>query len=378
MRPDTVAARTIRAPAPEDLPPGLRGRPSAEPLWQTAVFDFPSIAESVAPLEGRGGYSYARYGLPNARTLELTVAALEGAGDALATSSGMAAVAATLLACAGSGDAVAVQRDAYGGTLGLLATDFSRLGIRVETVDAYEPRAVGEVLARGVRALLVESLSNPLVREVPLRALARRCRRAGVVLAVDNTFATPVLRRPLEAGADVVLHSATKFLGGHHDLCAGVVAGSAEFVAKARGIVKRFGMTAAPFDAWLCSRGIRTLPVRMERAQANARKLAAFLRRHPRVRVLHYPGWGALLAFDVGTRAAAERVVRRSHLIDLAPSLGGVTTTFSHSATASHRGLAPAVRRALGIGDGLLRVSVGLEDAADLREDLARALSAGR
>jgi len=374
--PATIAAHTIRAQNPETLPEGRRATPSAEPLYQTSVFDFDSIEASDAPLAGEGGYVYARYGLPNARSLELTLAALEGTEDALATSSGMSAVACCVLAAAKSGERMLVQRDAYGGTLGLLARDFARLGVLCETVDAYDAEAVRAALAKPAKLLVVETLSNPLIREVDVARLGALCRERGALLAVDNTFATPVLRRPVESGADLVLHSATKFLGGHHDLCAGVLAGRAAFVADARGVAKRFGMTAAPFDAWLACRGIRTLDVRMERAQATSRGLAARLRGDDRVLVVHHPGWGAMLSFDVGTLDAASRAVRAFSLITLTPSLGGTTTTVSHSGTSSHRGMTPDERRALGIGDGLLRLSVGLESVDDLTRDLDAGLGA--
>ena len=374
LDPARIAAHGGRAPAPESLPDAVRGRPSAEPLYQTSVFDFESIEASDAPLAGEGGYVYARYGLPNPRSLEATVAALEGAADALATSSGMSAVACAVLALAGAGDRVACQRDAYGGTLSLLVRDLARLGIATDAVDAYDLGAVRAALDRAPKLLLVESLSNPLLREVDVGALSALCREHGTKLVVDNTFATPVLRRPIAEGADAVVHSATKFLGGHHDLCAGVLAGDAEFVAAARGVAKRFGMTAAPFDAWLACRGIRTLAVRVERGQATARELASRLSTVPSVRTVHHPGWGALVSFDVGDFAAASRVVAALSLITLTPSLGGTTTTISHAATSSHRGMPPADRAALGIGDGLLRVSVGLEAVEDVWQDLIHAL----
>lgn len=361
----TTCAHTVRAPEPD-------ARPSAEPLYQTSVFEFDTIGESIPPLVEGKGYVYARYGMPNARSLELTVAALEGAEDAIATSSGMAAVAATVLAACSARDRVVVQADAYGGTIALAFQDFVRLGIEVVKVDAYDPAAVAAALP--AKLVLVETISNPLCREVDAPRLAAICRERGALLCVDNTFATPIIDRPIAMGAPLVLHSATKFLGGHHDLCAGVVAGPAAFITTARGVAKRFGMQAAPLDAWLACRGLRTLAVRMERAQANARALAARLRADRRVRAVHYPGRGAMLSFDAGDGPIAEQVVSRLRLVALAPSLGGTATTVHHPATSSHVMLAPDVRRALGIGDGLLRVSVGIEAEADVWADLDQAL----
>jgi cystathionine beta-lyase/cystathionine gamma-synthase len=371
---ETLAAHGVRAPAPETLAEDLRSTPAAEPLYQTSVFDFASLEAWEGPLAGVGGYSYARHGLPNARSLELTVAALEGAEAGLATSSGQAALACAVLACAQAGDRVLVQQDAYGGTIALFAEDFRRLGVRFDLVDAYDPRAVGRALETPARLLVVETLSNPLVRRVEVLELSQACRAHGTLLLVDNTFATPILFRPLEQGADAVVHSATKFLGGHHDLCAGLLLGQEDFIQKARGVARRFGNVAAPMDAWLACRGLRTLALRVQRAEENAQKLAARLRTHARVSAVHYPELGAVLSFDVGSLEAAARFVRRLGLVTLTPSLGGVTSSISHSATSSHRALPAETRRALGIGDGLLRLSVGIEAAEDIWRDLAKAL----
>jgi cystathionine beta-lyase/cystathionine gamma-synthase len=303
------------------------------------------------------------------------MAALEGGEEALATASGMAAIGCAILSVAGAGDRVLLQRDAYGGTGALVATDFARLGISVEMVDAYEPAAVSRALAAApAKLVLVESISNPLVRETDVPALAVVCRTRGVTLVVDATFATPVVTRPLAEGADVVMHSATKYLGGHHDLCAGVLVGKADFIERARGVARRFGSVISPMDAWLASRGLKTLVVRVERAQANARAMAERLRAHPKVTAVNYPGRGALLSFDVGSAQAASRLVAGLELVALAPSLGGTATSLSHSATSSHRALTPEARKAIGVTDGLLRVSLGLEAEADLWNDFERAL----
>jgi len=371
----TIAAHGVRAPAPEALPPGLRGVPSTEPLYLNTVMEFDSIEDSLRPLAGEGGYSYARNGMPNGRSFELTMAALEGGEDALATSSGMAAIGCAILACAGAGDRVLLQRDAYGGTGALVANDFARLGITVETIDAYDVTAVARALVQPAKLLLVESISNPLVRETDVPALAALTRDRGVPLVVDATFATPVVARPLSEGADVVMHSATKYLGGHHDLCAGVLIGKTDFIERARGVARRFGSVISPMDAWLASRGVKTLAVRVERAQETAGKLAARLRAHAKVAAVHYPGRGALLAFDLADGAAAARFVAAVELVTLAPSLGGTATSLSHSATSSHRALSPEARRAIGVGDGLLRVSLGLEAETDLWQDFAQALA---
>lgn len=367
----TLVARGLRAEVPLTAT-----RPSSEPVYLTSVFEFPTIEDSLPAIERGEGHVYARLGMPNARSLELTVAALEGAEDALATSSGMSAILCAVLACTKPGDRVLCQRDAYGGTRALFDQDLARFGLSVSYVDAYDPAKIGDALSQGAAVLLVESLSNPLVREVNLAALSWHCRSVGARLCVDNTFATPIFRRPLSQDADLVIHSATKFLGGHHDLCAGVMCGSNELVEAARGVAQRTGMLASPFEAWLALRGIKTLDVRMKRCDANARLLAERLRAHSAVTRVHYPGWGAMLAFDVGSLEAAKGVVQRATNIALTPSLGGTETAFSHSATSSHRALSETERAALGIGDGLLRISVGIEDAEDLWRELLGALPA--
>jgi len=373
--PEPASLATLCAHAgaggPETAPP----RSHVTPIWQNSVFDFDSIEASLPALAGHGGHFYRRHGVPNTDELAAAVAALEGAEAGVATTSGMGAIGAALIALCGAGDRVLVQADAYGGSLALLDRDLAGFGVRAERVDACDPAAVAAALP-GARLLLCETVANPLLREAPVAALAAACHQAGALLLVDNTFATPLRDRPLAAGADLVIHSATKFLGGHHDLVAGVLCGRAELVEPARGVAYRLGLVAAPFDAWLAVRGLRTLEVRMRRSWDNAAALAARLREHPAVRAVHAADRCALVSFDVGDQAAADRVVRGCRLLTLSPSLGGVTTTLSHPATSSHRALSPAARAAAGIGDGLLRVSVGLEDPADLWSDLASALAA--
>jgi cystathionine beta-lyase/cystathionine gamma-synthase len=342
------------------------------PIYQQTVFDFATVEASV-PAIGGDGYVYRRNGMPNADELGAAVAALEGAAAGCATGSGMAAIAALVMSSSGAGDRVLVQRDAYGGTPALLTGELGRFGVDVRPVDVYDADAIE---LAGARLLLVESISNPLLRRPALERIAARCRDAGVLLAVDNTFATPLGVRPLELGADLVVHSATKFLGGHHDASAGAICGSSDLIAGARRVVTRFGLAAAPVDAWLTVRGIRTLELRMRRAWQSAGELADFLADQDAVAAVHRADRCALVSFDVGSRAAADRVVAGCQLITLSPSLGGVTTTFSHPATSSHVALAPGERAAAGISDGLLRMSVGVEDPADLRRDLAAALAA--
>jgi cystathionine beta-lyase/cystathionine gamma-synthase len=366
----TICARAGAATSPPSTAAALHSH--APPLYQGSVFDFPSIEASLPALAG-DGFVYRRLSSPNGAELEAAVAALEGGEGALATSSGMAAIAAALYGLTAAGDRVVAQRDAYGGTRAFFDGDLRRQGIEVTYADAYDPDAL-EVAVTGARVALIETVANPLLRETPLEEIAERCRRRGALLVVDNTFATPVRDRPLERGADLVVHSATKFLGGHHDLLAGVVVGSGDLLLAARGAAARMGLTVAPFDAWLAVRGIRTLEVRMRRAWETAAELARRLAQHPAVARVHHADRCALVSFDVGDFDAANQVVAAATCLPLSPSLGGVTSTFAHPATSSHRALSPEERRSTGIGDGLLRLSVGLEDVEDLWDDLARAL----
>jgi methionine-gamma-lyase len=366
----TLSARGLRAEAPR---PGA-GRPTSEPIYQTSVFDFPSLEAWEPALAGVEGYAYARHGRPNEASFAASVAALEGGEAAVTTASGNAALLCAVRIGSRPGDTILCQRDAYGGSRALLEQELSQLGRSLELVDAYEPSKVADGLSRGARFVLVETLSNPLLREVDVAALSWHCRSFGAVLCVDNTIATPILQRPLGLGADLVLHSATKFLGGHHDCIAGVVVGAKSRIDEARGVITRLGVQAAAFDCWLATRGLRTLHLRVECSQGNARILAERLREHAAVAAVHYPGWGPLLSLDLGEQARVERLIEACPEIRLAPSLGGVESSFSHPATSSHRNLTAEERALLGIGPGLLRMSVGIEDAEDLWSELQRGL----
>ncbi|WP_428263207.1 trans-sulfuration enzyme family protein [Haliangium sp.] len=355
-------------------------RAHVTPLYQTSVFDFASIDDSLPALDGQG-YVYARDGLPNADELGAAVAALEGAAAGVATSSGMGAITAAVLSLARAGDRIVLQRDAYGGSLALLERDLTRLGMTITTVDARDLDAFDRALADPAPAALalVESVSNPLLGVADLGALAARCRARGTALVCDNTFATPLrapaAARPLALGVDLVVHSATKFLGGHGDLCAGVLVGDRERVAAARGLVIRMGLGAAPLDAWLAVRGLRTLDVRMQRAWATAADMAGRLAEHDAVHAVRSAERCALISVDLGTGAAARAFIAALTTITLSPSLGSVTTTASHPASSSHRALSPEARAAAGIGDGLVRLSIGLEAVDDLWRDIAAALA---
>lgn len=335
-----------------------------------------------------GEVRYTRYGTnPNHLSVAAKLAALEGAEAALPTGSGMGAISATLLANLNAGDHLVASRHLYGGTLGLLTGELPRLGIRVTLVDDDWESAVRPA----TRALLVEAISNPLLRVQDPVPLVRLARDRGLVLIVDATFATPVNLRPLEHGADIVVHSATKYLGGHSDVTAGVVAGSLERVEAARRCLRSFGQNLDPAGAWLLERGLKTLVVRVERQNQNAMALARVLSGHGSVTRVHHPGledhpdhalarrllrgYGGMLGVVVrGGDEAALAALRRLRMVRVAPSLGGVESLASMPRYTSHVHMSDDERATLGIEPGFIRFSIGIEDARDLEADIGEAL----
>jgi cystathionine beta-lyase/cystathionine gamma-synthase len=334
--------------------------------------------------------------------LEETLAALEGGEGALVTASGMGALSAFLLGGLRPGAHLVAGHDLYGTTSALLREQAERWGIRVTFADATEAAAVEAAVTDATRAIFVEALSNPLLRLADLPGLGALARRRGLALLVDSTFASPALLRPLEHGATAVHHSATKYLSGHGDVTAGALIGPRPLVEAARAEAVRVGLNLGPFDAWLTQRGLRTLALRMDRHSANALDLARFLTDRREIARVHYPGlpdhpqhrlarallpagFGGMLAFELaGGAPAVERLFRalaggasgRDGLLAFAPSFGDVTTTWTYPARTSHRPLSDEERTKLGIGQGLVRLSVGIEDVEDLKESLDLALRA--
>ena len=368
--------------------------PGVTPIYQTSVYNFTDLAQLDDVSDGKkSGFIYGRYGLPNHIALERIVAKLEQAEAALASASGMASISIALLTILESGDEVVVANDCYGGTLSLAERDLPRMGIASRFVSTGNPAAIKAAFTRRTKALLVETLSNPLWNAIDVGQLAELCHQSGVKLIVDNTVATPYLICPLRMGADVVIHSATKFLGGHHDVTAGILVGSGELVARARERAIRTGTSLAPFDAWLTVRGIKTFALRMERICSNALAVARYLENHSCVRRIYYPGLeshpqyeivhktmrglgGGMVSFDLeGDIRSAEKFIKKLKLIRFAPSLGGVTTTISHPAKTSHRSLSPSQRVEAGISETLLRLSIGIEEPADIIRELEHAMN---
>ncbi|MET9372679.1 aminotransferase class I/II-fold pyridoxal phosphate-dependent enzyme [Streptomyces sp. NPDC002992] len=376
-----------------DEPPEEGSRPLSVPLVQSSAFAFDSadaLAEAMAGPDGR--YVYSRRGNPTVRALEKTLAGLEGGASALAFASGMGAISGVLLALLRPGDRVVAQRCLYGGTYAVLADLSERYGIEVTYISGDDVTAFEEAAVDGTRLLVLETVANPTGQVPDLPGLLAAARRLGVTSLVDNSLASPVLCRPLELGADIVVHSTTKYLSGHSD----VLGGAAVFADDAlrRAVWPRtveLGACADPFAAWLTLRGLQTLPLRMREHCANAAVLAERLAARPEVAAVHYPwlaghpsydtarkvlsGGGGLLSFELsGGRDAGRGFIERVRLARLALSLGGVETLVTHPASTSHRELGEEALREAGIGAGLVRMSVGIEDVEDLWDDILRSL----
>lgn len=364
------------------------------PIYQTSLHVFPNAEDGHLIHEGhKPGFFYGRMGNPTQSALERAMCELEQGEAALALSSGMAAITNTMLAILEPGDHVVAPASLYATTGALFDELLPKLGITVSYVDATRVENYAEAATAKTRLFYLESPANPTLRLVDIAGAAAIAKARGITVVMDNTFATPFNQQPLTLGVDVVVHSATKYLGGHGDLTAGVMVGRKDIVDRAHWKVNKvLGGVIAPWTAWLVMRGIKTLALRMERHNANALKVAQFLARHPKVVAVHYPGlethpqhalarrqmrgYGGMLSFDVGTVDAGRRLVDNVRICSLAVSLGDVSTLVQHSASMTHA-IVPRERRlAVGITDGLLRLSVGIEDADDLIADLRQALDA--
>jgi cystathionine beta-lyase/cystathionine gamma-synthase len=367
--------------------------PLAVPIVQTATFVFASSDEMRRYLDGDEElYLYTRYENPTLRALESTLAALEEAEDAVVFSSGMAAATTGLLSLARAGDEVLASASLYGGTARFVREYLPSLGLTSRVLQPAQLHELGRHLSPRTRALVVESPTNPALEVLDLQKIAAAAREHSVALMVDNTFATPLLQRPLSLGATLVMHSLTKALGGHSDVMGGVLAGSREQVEKARAVLKVMGGCLDPHSAFLVQRGIKTLHLRVARQCENALALARHLEEHAKVAHVVYPGlpshpahevarrqmsaFGSMVSFvPQGGLPAAERFYDGLRLVARAASLGGVETLVSLPVHTSHHGMTEAQLREAGVDPGLVRVSLGVEDAQDLIADVDRALS---
>jgi cystathionine beta-lyase/cystathionine gamma-synthase len=375
------AGRDLKARSP--LAPDLS--PAAVHVY-TDLDDYDAVAKGERP-----GHYYGRNSNSNREMLEKAVAELEGAEAGLATASGMAALHGLMLALAPRPVTIVATRELYGGTMALLRQDFEPGGYEVNFVDLADLEAVRRAIV-GAGLVLAETITNPLCAVPDLEAIAALAREHGVPFLVDNTFASPILCRPLELGATAVMHSATKYVGGHSDLVAGVAAGGAKAIGAARARSVRTGTTLGPFDAWLALRGLRTLDVRMRRHSDNSLALARAMQELAGVARVHHPllesspsfgvakrllpqGAGGMMAFDLdGGRDAVQRMLSRFRLVTFAASLGGVETTISYPEITSHRSLTAQERAELGVTPGTVRVSVGIEDPDDIIADFSQAI----
>ena len=371
---------------------GDSGYALSPPIWQTATFGFDNPEDIAASgIENHPASYYTRYGNPNFLEAERTVAELEGAEAALVTGSGMGAISLVFLGLLKTGDHVVAQKTHYVGTVKLLQRWLPSLGIETTAVDQTDPANFEAAIRKNTRLIYVESPVNPTLAVTDLAAVAALGRARGIPTCADNTFATPHNQNPITLGIDLVVHSATKYLSGHSDVTAGAVAGSRETVERLWEALIVYGMTLHPMESWLLSRGLQTFPLRMEQHNRNAGEIAGFLESHPRVARVHYPGlashaqhelaarqmkgFGGMLSFELaGGYEEAREFTRRLRLVRRAVSLGGTKSLAAHAASMVFPHLSAEERASAGIDDSLIRFSVGIEDVADIREDLDAAL----
>lgn len=374
--------------------PRSTSEPLATPLFSAVAYTSADADALDAQYEGKDfGYTYAREGHPNAKVLSEKLDWLEGAKGGTLTSSGMAALGAIYLGLLKSGDHVVAGDQLYGRNIRLLTRELPKFGITTSLVDPTDATMVEQAITSQTKLILMEVVANPTLRIADMKRIAELARSKGVRLAVDNTFTTPASYKPLSHGADIVMHSVTKLLAGHSDVTLGyVVAKEPELNAAMADAVATWGFTPSPFDCWQAERGLHSFAIRFEKAQNNARGLADALGNHPNVETVLFPGRsdhpdhnrarsilgdnpGNMISFRLhGGREAANAFIKAAHNIPFAPTLGDVATTISHSASSSHRAMAPADREALGITEGFFRISVGIEDCDLLIRDFTTAL----
>ena len=369
------------------------GIPLLPPIYQNSTFRFTTAAECAEAFrDEESGYVYTRWGNPTQEVLEKKLAVLEVGEAALATASGMGAVSTALLTALPNGGHVVAMENLYSATFQILNEDLRRFGIETTFVDATDPSQIESAIRADTKVLYLESPTNPLLKLIDLRTSAEIAKARGVITMIDNTFATPCGQQPIALGIDVVIHSMTKYLSGTGAVIAGAIVGRKEFITDAKtGALRNFGAVISPFNAWLTLHGITTLPLRFARHCENAMHVATFLEAHPAVAWVRYPGllshpqhelaqhqmeaFGGMITLDLeGGRAAGEHLVNRLQRCALAVSLGDVRTLICHPASTTHSHVPAEIRQQIGITDGLVRISVGLEDVADILADLEQAL----
>ena len=371
------------------------GIPLLPPIYQNSTFRFTTAAECAAAFrDEESGYVYTRWGNPTQEVLEKKLAVLEGGEAALATASGMGAVSTALLTALTDGGHVVAMANLYSATFQILNEDLRRFGIETTFVDATDLSHIESAIRMDTKVLYLESPTNPLLKLIDLRTSAEIAKAYGVTSIIDNTFATPCGQQPITFGIDVVVHSMTKYLSGTGAVIAGAIVGEKEFITHAKtGALRNFGAVISPFNAWLTLHGITTLPLRFARHCENAVQVAEFLETHPAVAWVRYPGlpshpqhelaqqqmeaFGGMITLELkGGRTAGENLVDRLERCALAVSLGDVRTLICHPASTTHSHVPAEIRQQIGITDGLVRISTGLEDVADIITDLEQALEA--
>lgn len=354
------------------------------PIYQTTAFTFKDLEDLESFYNGERAYLYSRNGNPNTDELGRAIAQLEEAQDGVAVSSGLGAILVGVLAVAKSGDHIVAADDLYGGTIDLFQNELKDFGIEISFADFSDPSDIEAVIQKNTVLLYSESITNPLLRVENLQKLVELADKFSFKTMIDNTFATPYLVQPYTLGIDLVIHSATKYIGGHSDVTAGTVAGSSDLIEKVRRKAVLLGTTLSPFEAWLALRGVKTLDVRMERQVTNAQKVADFFRKHAHVATVYYPefvsdkGNGAIVTVDFTGHIDINQFFKALSWVKIIPTLAGVETTVSYPKTTSHRALTEENRDQLGIREGLVRISIGLENADDIIEEFDQAITAAK
>lgn len=363
------------------------------PIYQTSTFAFEDTESLLAVRRGdKEGFTYTRRSNPTIRVAEEKLSLLEECEDAIVVSSGMAAISVSILSAVSAGDNIVSIRDLYGGAVNFFNNFLPKLNISVSRAASTDASEIESLIKKNTKLIYIETPTNPTLRLIDIEKVARIGKSRGIITIIDNTFATPFNQRPARMGIDVIIHSATKYLNGHSDLIAGAIIGSKEFIKKARDSRSAYGCILDPFGAWLLIRGLWTLPLRMERHNINALRVAEFLESHPDVVKVNYPGlkshpqhflskkqmrgFGGMLSFEVrGEGDAAQRVVDSTKICSIGASLGGCETIISQPVYTSHSGVPAEERLDMGIKDNLIRLSVGLENVEDIIEDLNQSLS---
>jgi cystathionine gamma-synthase len=342
------------------------------PIYQTSAFSFRSLEELEGYYEGQGNYLYSRVGNPNTDELGHGVAALEGAEAGVATSSGLSAALVSILSVASSGDHILANEDLYGGTFQLIAKELKDLGIESSFVSFLDKDKMVESIKPNTKVIFSESVTNPFLRVEDLNQVVEIAKEYKLFTIIDNTFATPFLCQPLSRGIDMVVHSATKYIGGHSDVTAGVVVGNKDSIAKVSQKLVNIGANLSPFESWLACRGLKTLSIRMERQSRNAERLAQGLEGVSGIKKVFYPsnlstnGNGAMVTIDLDEKCDVSKFFKSLQWVKIVPTLAGVETTVSSPIVTSHRALSQESLDTLGISIGLVRISVGIENAEDI------------